>query len=66
VLHRVSARDTARLPADHHAELDLKIERVRALGPDDRLAVGDGRVGELREQERSLGSRLTAFATCSR
>ena len=41
-------------PADDDAELDLEVEGVGALGPDDRLAVGDDRVGELREQQRPV------------
>ena len=28
---------------------------MAALGPDDRLAVGDDRVGELREEQRPVG-----------
>ena len=54
VVHRVRRRRRAAPPADDDAELDLEVEGARALGPDDRLAVGDDRVGELGEEQRPV------------
>ena len=68
VVERVRARDPVRPRADDDAELDLEVEGVGALRPDDRLAVGDDRVGELREQERPgrrRAGRLRPRAPCS-
>ena len=48
-------------PTDDHAELDLEVERVRALGPDDRFAIGDDRVGELGEEHRPRGRLPSAL-----
>ena len=44
--------------ADDDTELDLEIEGVGPLRPDDRLLVADDGVGELREQQR-LGTHDT-------
>jgi hypothetical protein len=42
VVERVRARDPVRPRADDDAELDLEVEGVAALRPDDRLAVASG------------------------
>ena len=55
VVHRLVLRDAAGGLADDDAQLDLEVERMAALGPDDRLAVADDRVRELREQQRPIG-----------
>ena len=68
VVERVRARDPSGPRADDDAELDLEVEGVGALRPDDRLAVADDRVGELREQERpgrQRAGRLRRRAPCS-
>ena len=67
VVHRRRHRNATRPSADDDPELHLEIEGVRALGPDDRLAVGDDGVGELREEEGPSGtSRPAPSATWSR
>ena len=51
VPERVVTTNAAGDRADDDAELDLEIERMRALRPDDRRPVGDDGIGELGEQQ---------------
>jgi len=54
VLHRIGGRHASRPLADDDAQFRLEVERVRAGGVDDRLAVGHDGVGELGEEQRPL------------
>src|SRR5262249_38070824 len=46
-------------PGDDDPELDLEIERMAALRPDDRIAVPDDRARELSEDQRPLRHRAS-------
>ena len=62
VVERAGRRDAPRRRPDDDPELDLEVERVGPLRPDDRVAVGDDGIGELREQERARGERPATLA----
>ena len=61
VVHRRRLRHAARRPADDDAQLHLEVQGVGAGRADDRLAVADDRVGELREQHRPVRRRAAAL-----
>src|SRR3989442_918041 len=61
VVQRLAYPDEPGAAADHHPELDLPVELLRASGPEDRLARIEDRVRPLRKDRRLLGDRLICF-----
>ena len=67
VVQRARARDPPRGRPMTTPSSTSRSSACGALRPDDRLAVADDRVGELREQERARSARgRPPSATCSR